>query len=163
MRLPTLVGRGGRAWEMLYNLKPTDPSDWGATLSSWFLNMPGAHPFWSWWLLSSIHLRPIEGCRPPVIRTPGASHEFLIIALNPKFPSPNVDQDVPETLHYLTPFDLEHQVVGIDDAQAKHITMLMVRACVDGRMSPDQDFRSRWQAMLNTTAEHYRTGRHSIS
>jgi hypothetical protein len=35
-----------------------------------------------------------------------------------------------------------------------------VQAIVNGRISPDQDFRSMWHQLLARTVEHFREGKH---
>ena len=165
MRSPDVVGTVGRAWEVRVQKRETPP-DWGGSLGTWILHVPWAHPAWSYYCLGVIHLRPIPGVRPAQIRVEGASHEFMIHAFDPDSPHSPPSPDISDETtwpSFLQPIDLAHQVVGLTDEQAARIGGLMVRMICDGRMSPDQDFRSVWRELLDGTAKHYREGRHPIS
>src|SRR6185436_14739660 len=77
-----LTGPAGAAW--IADLeKCRRERDHEATLWSALLRVPGAHPFWSWWLLTVLHLRDIPGVRPAHLQFEGAGHEFSIIAIDP--------------------------------------------------------------------------------
>ena len=129
----------------------------------WIVHAPGAHPFWTYWAVSIVHLRPIAGAKPPHKKFPGATHEFMILALNPDKPLPSLD--VPSTgkwpLYFLEPFDVVEQFEAATDAIANEIGELAVRAIVAGKASPDQDYRSWWAEAIRETAEHYRSGKHA--
>lgn len=160
VRQPDIVGAGAwHAWRVPLPEKPDVP-DWAATLSSFLLFCPGAHMGWSYWSTCLIHLRPIEGVRPAVIRTPGATHEIMTCALNPAH---GPDPDNPKTFAPLLPFDLEHQLRLDCDADAVAIHDLYVRHIMSGVASPDSDFCSYWERILSTTAAHYRAGMHGAS
>lgn len=160
MREPDIEGVAGKAWEVVR--PPGGPPAWQGGVASWVMNVPGAHPFWSWWTLNAVHLRPIEGVRPAFLRFPEATHEFLICALDPASYPPPVDVEPETCFAILQPIDLVHQVSGLDDGQAARVAALMMRAIVDGRMSPDQDYRSAWRRLIDGTAEHLRAGKHPL-
>lgn len=146
-----------RAWRM--QVTPRRP-DHQASIAAWLINGP-YHPFWRWWQLAIVHLRPIEGVKPAAIHRDGASHEIMILSIDPNHP-PDIDEleQGEGHLRYLTPPDLVHQVVGLTDEQACELVDLMIGPILDGQLSPDRDFRSRWEPILETTAEHLRYGTH---
>jgi hypothetical protein len=154
---PTLSGAFGRAWrwERFTGRTP----DQAATLALWVLNCPGAHPFWSWWVVSVIHLREISGVRPATITRPGATHELIVGALNPDKPVPD-PRDTDPRVQFLTPIDVIEQFEVRSDVEAALICELGVRCCCAGELSPDQDFRSLWSRRIQATAEDMRNGCH---
>jgi hypothetical protein len=111
------------------------------------------HPFWSQWVIACVSLADFPGAAPAKKHHPDNTHEFLIIAVDPK---QKLDPDVvPTTSGYmLQPIDLIHQVKLPDDKDAADILELMVRSICDGKMSPDQDYRSAWKEIINNTVAH---------
>src|SRR5205085_2875503 len=72
--------------ELPTDLPPTEGMpEQVATLAHWFVSAPAAHPVWPHYLLFCVHLRDVPGqSRPPFRRFPDASHELMLIALNPE-------------------------------------------------------------------------------
>lgn len=154
MREPDRSSPVAKAWRFQgQSAKP----DHSACLAQWLLNGP-FHPMWSWWAISVIHLRPIEGVRPAVLQYPEAEHELMIVSINPSCYPP--DPDGVESLALLQPLDLQYQFHGVGDDNAREICGLVIDAILDGRGSPDSDFRGFWKNSLDTTVEHYRDGTH---
>jgi hypothetical protein len=150
----------GRAWKVdlaTYRHKRVESQ---ATLACWILNCPGAHLLWSWWLLSVIHLRNIEGAKPANVRLPGATHEVIVASLNPDYPPPNPKAFGDEDIRILIPIDVTEQFTVGSDVEANEVCDLAAFACCAGTLSPDQDFRAAWSRHLQATAEHYRSGVH---
>lgn len=127
------------------------------------------HPFWNWWYVSIIHLRPIESAPPPHVHFPGATHEVLCLSLDPEprngrpaFPdlerieSGDVEHGLPG---FLQPADWVVQVVLPSDEEARRLGDLIARHICAGQ-SCDSDFRGYWERTLATTAEHLRLGGH---
>lgn len=162
-RQADIIGNRGRGWHI-----PISPvgqrgrPDADGTVIGWLLHAPGAHPFWNYYAIAVIHLRPIDGVRPPTIRVEGATHELMIIALNPEKPLPDLDAvgRGEASFEFLTPIDVVEQFSVRDDAEAARLGELAIRVCVDGLASPDQDWRSWWKRAIAETAEHFRAGRH---
>jgi hypothetical protein len=148
----------GRAW--LIDPLPRTP-DQAATVRAWLLRGPW-HPAWSAWHVAVVHLRPVEGAlRKPYLQFPDASHEFLILSLvSPPGSDLEPDPDDVDGWIMLSPADAVVQVAGITDEQAAAICDLMVQAILDGRASPDSDYRSFWEGAIAATAAHYRYGEH---
>lgn len=167
---PTEVGLYGRAWLTKHTSGQTPKPDWDASLAQWQLNVPKAHPFWSWWLVNLVHLRPIEGVRPAHKKYPEAEYEFLVMALDPdsnmaldpdsKIPDPDTVLADTVFYRYLMPPDFVHQFHGLDDTQAKELCKLAIRTVVRGGLSPDQDYRAIWKKVLMSTVEHMALGGH---
>ncbi len=161
-RAPDLEGPAARAW--LVAPPNGGPPDWSAGLGAWLVNAPGAHPFWAWWRVDVIHLRPITGVRPAHKGYPDAEFEFLIVALDPDKPLCEVDGDLNgPPCSFLTPIDVVEQFHGVTDQQASRICRDAVNAIAAGRLSPDQDYRAIWREVIRNTVACYASGRHEGS
>lgn len=126
----------------------------GATVGSWLLHVPRAHPVWDFYLLTGVHLRPAEGLPPPDKWEPGASHELLIAAINP-------DTDPRHTkppFSLLQPFNYVAQVADASDADVYVLVRHMARAAVCGHASPDSDWRSWWDKFVGFQMEELNNG-----
>lgn len=159
----TFRGVAGDAWrarvpEVGHRGRPS----FDATVGGFIVRAPGVHVFWDHYLVSVIHLRPIDGEKSPVIRRPGATHELIIAALNPERPLPPLDWTDDYSVSFLTPIDVEAQFVAANDAVADRILELSVRTIVDGLASPDQDWRAWWERSLEHTARHFADGTHGL-
>lgn len=153
MRDPDINGARWRAWRV--PVQPQNPDE-TASLACWLLHCPGAHPFWSYWTVSLIHLRPIEGgSRPAVKSYPHAEFELMVITIDPNH---QPDPDDSRSLHYLRPVDVSEQFHGITDAQAVELTKALVEHVCRGMLSPDSDWRARWREHIEATVEHMTTG-----
>jgi hypothetical protein len=156
-REPDVIGRW-RAWRVAVDRASPDwAPDHEADCGSWLVDAPGAHPFWWWYVVGCVHLRPMEGVKAPHVQFPGATHEILFCALSPEKPLPSLDDW--KGMAFLEPLDLVHQVIVPSDDDARNLTEMIVRHMVGGR-SPDSDWRSYWQTLINTSAEHLRLGGH---
>lgn len=146
--------------ERFTKIEPETPAQ-QATLAGWLINAPGQSPAWSHYLLSLIHLRPIDGAKPANIRIPGATHEIIVCALDPeKHPTVNVV----ESLCPLLPINAEAQFQVETDEQAIDLAEKCVTAVCNGFLPaepPFQDYgRRMWQESVTASAEHARTGGH---
>lgn len=137
--------------------------DHDATVGLFIVRVPGAHLCWDHWALSVIHLRPMPDVPPATKRFETATHEFMILALNPEQPLPALSVDSGWRLHWLSPIDVVEQFAARDDATADNILELAVRAVVDGHLSPDQDYRQVWTRALAHTAQHFADGTHRVN
>lgn len=84
----------------------------------------------------------------------------MILAFDPETP-PDPDNRGGDGAKILTPLDLVHQFNGVTDEQAERLCEGAVRLIVDGRMSPDQDYRSLWKEIIRNTVEHTVLGGHA--
>jgi hypothetical protein len=160
---PMFRGPGGAAWRVeLPAPGARQKRDWDGTLGIFLVHAPKAHPLWDHYALTMIHLRDIEGVKPPMIRVPGATHEFMIASLNPEQPLPSTRWHEGWHANWLTPIDVIEQFKASSDAVADRVLELAVEIIVDGRASPDQDWRPWWKQSIANTAAHYQAGTHDI-
>ena len=153
MRAPDIKTAFGQAWTLAKS------EDNPACVGHWLINVPGAHPFWEHWLVTVIALKDIPGVPPAHKRYPEAEYEFLIASINPEeCPHPE-----PDAAHYslLSPIDVIEQFHGVSERDAFRVGYGAVQAILHGRMSPDQDFRSMWHALIGNTVEHFKAGTHA--
>jgi len=110
-------------------------------------------------MLSAVHLRMIGGVKPAVIREPGATHEFMMMAMDPqKHPDPLK----PESWSYLRPANLAEQVKLRDDSAALMLLdwcatniaegRLWAEPALSGQVEPWRSFLRHWAA--ETPANH---------
>lgn len=160
MRPPDKEGQFGRAWKV----RPPSggPPDWQAHICQWFVDRPGAHPYWHHYLINVIHLRDIPGVKPASKHYPEAQYEFSIFSLDSD-KKPDLEHAEAEAHHHwplLTPPDCIVQVHGLDDQQAALLGEHAVHAiCVHGQ-SPDQDYRQWWTVAVKNDVEHIVLGGH---
>lgn len=153
MRTPDLVGTtNAQAWHMTEVVKRNaGPVVSHATLTSYLLHVPWAHPAWSYYLLSLIHLRDLPGIPPATKKYPDAAYELIIISLDPQFtPDPDIGK-----FHFLEPFDVVEQFHGVTDAQVIEMGEVFVQAILAGTISPDQDYRSHWTHMVAAAVQYF--------
>lgn len=147
-----IQGAAGTARELLVDRECSDPPDWRAHIGGWFIEAPGQSPAWQHYLLSAIHLRPIEGVKPAVIREPGATHEFLLLAMDP---ARNPHPENPDSWSYLRPYNLMQQVIASNDAAVAKILDGAARAVAEGRLwaePPLSGMFEPWRSYLQALA-----------
>lgn len=160
MRPPDFSGAGAwKAWRVRLAPKgKREKRDHDAGLGSWLLFCPGAHLCWSYWWITLIHLRPIEGVRPAVVTMPGAGWEMACWAQDPDAAP---DPDDVRTSKPLSPIDWVVQFGSVQsDEKAVAVAEAVVRAIMRGDVSPDSDFRSFWNKAIPDTAACIATGKH---
>lgn len=108
-----------------------------ATVGCWVVSCPWAHPIWRDYMVSVVHLRPLEGKPPAKLRFPAAEHELVVCALDPDHPAPRHAADV----HLLMPPNLVFQFRGLDDEKAAFVGERLTRVFAERRASPDTDHR----------------------
>ena len=88
-----------------------------------------AHPAWTRFLVSVIHLRPIIGVEPPVLHFPDAKYELVVSALDPR-PNPTpLDLDSIQPMH---PANVVVQFSCKDDHWAQVVAALVVQGILMG-------------------------------
>lgn len=159
---PTYVGLAGRAWLCEYSMPSTaseaDLATNESTLRQYLLHVPGAHPFWTWYFMAGITLRDVPGLSPANKQFEGATHELMVLSLDPGYPPPlpNGEYGKQGQLRPLMPPDHVVQTMHVNDEQFGEMTELFVRAVVDGKLSPDSDHREKWRSTMMSTTDHYR-------
>lgn len=150
---PTFSGQGGKAWRArLLPVGQRGKPDADATVGVFIVHQPRAHPFWDYWCVSLIHLREIDGTPIAHKDWPEATHEFMVMALQPGRPLPALDITPDWKPHYLTPFDLVRQVQVSSDVAALSLLGRFVQLTVSGHMALDSDFRSTNEQFLTREA-----------
>lgn len=161
MRAPELKGAHGRAWRG--DLDEGMRAKWPAALDLWLVHAPAAHPFWKYFIVSAVSLADAPNTPPAVVARPGATHELMVIALDPTFTPEQAwcsEGEERWSRFMLRPLNLAAQVVDLTDEQMNELAYLFVRACCYGQASPDDDHRGHNLALLDTTADHLRRGMH---
>lgn len=159
---PTYSGLVAKAWLCEYELPAvmdaTDRAAFEATLRQYIIHAPGAHPFWSWYYMAGISLRDIPGAEPAKRHFEGATHELMVMSLDPdkEAPRPNGKFGEHGTLAPLDPPDHVIQTMFVNDEQFGEIVDLFAKAVVNGGLSPDSDWRERWRQSMTYTVDHYR-------
>lgn len=176
---PDLAGPYGHAWDLLDQQRAAcpvqNPDD--ATLSWWIFHaVPTQHPAWEWYTISTVHLRNIEGqTRPPDLHFPAATHELLVLALNPEH-LPVVAGRLPP---WLEPPNACVQFPCAEDTNAISVTTDIATALCSGQLYVEEPGgniitsalgadgrqargRSRvWREIIDRTLEHIVTGGHA--
>ena len=155
-------GPAGRAVEVV--LPPAGKRgrpDIDATVADWFIRAPGQSPAWECYTLGVIHLRPIEGVKPAVVTLPGATHEVLVVALNPaREPTPT---DV-DSWEFLFPVNVCEQIHLPGDDEAVELARLCARAVVLGVLPAEPALAGAvepWRSSLIKTSAHLRGEEHA--
>lgn len=97
------------------------PPQSSSCLAQWRVDLPGAHPFWSAYLLSIVHLRFTHALPPAYLSYPEAAYEVTLMALDPRPPH-----------GYLTPANIVEQFHGLTDEQIPDLARLIAGALVHG-------------------------------
>lgn len=142
-REPDITGRAARAWQVTYD-RDGDPRV-DSHVGTWIIEGP-FHPFWSQWAMTIIELKEVEGMPPPNRKYPEADAEFLIVSLNPDHPA---ETTVNPQLRFLEPPDVAFQCDGLDREQLEALLRGCVDDVVEGRISPDSDYRQTWLELLS--------------
>lgn len=153
MRAPDYHGLTNiKAWR-LPNLTPQKP-DHTATLATFLIESPEGmfHAFWNRWALNVVHLRDIPGVKPATIYELGATHEIMIVSINPD--QPKIDPDAGQKIDWMSPPDVVQQFQVDNDRQAVRVGEMMIEAIVKGLASPDVDYRSFWKRQIPQLAAH---------
>lgn len=121
----TVKGPAGTATELRGPFKAS------AQVSLWFVHSPGDHPFWDSFMISIVHLRPLDENDKPHLEFPEAGYELVVAALDPsKSPRPN-DTDTWEILH---PINVKEQFTATDDAAVEKIGINLAVRAVNGQL-----------------------------
>ena len=145
---PTIEGIGGFAWDVLPFCNGDAMAVWPATLGYWLVTGPH-HPFWKWWGISVVHLRPLSDGSLAKKRYPEAEYEVMILALDPKrCPDPD-PRNASEGYPHLWPPDLCYQFHGVSDEEAAAYPKRIAELIVQGTLSPDSDFRRAWETLVD--------------
>jgi hypothetical protein len=142
---PVYTGIAGKAWVMdmaAYMVKHPD-SDARATLKSWIVNCPSAHPLWDNYMIALITLKDIPGIKPAQIRMQDATHEIIVGAIH-SYRVPTIDDSVSclSPMNYTGQFSIKN-----DDAAIERLDQT-IRLICDGRLNPDTDAVGQWNRLF---------------
>jgi hypothetical protein len=156
---PDRASDHGRAWECSHPDEATAP----AAVGTWLLNVPRAHPNWTHWMFGAISLDPGRGFDRRALQFAEATHEFLIVAMDPRhaLPSPKRWEDAV----YLDYPEVKYQTELPErngDHAARAILSLMVTAVLQRGMSPDGCNRDYWLKSISTSAYDIREGNRRV-
>lgn len=161
MRAPDMTGKQGpfnrtptQAWKCPIDPKRQDGS-LHATICHWIVK-GGFHSFWNTWQITVVHLRDLPGLPPAQKEFLDATHEFMIVALDPGKDVKTMINYDPDKLPYptpmLQPIDVAVQFHCHSDAQAADIGDIAAKAIMAGYASPDCDYRDWWNKTIPATA-----------
>lgn len=157
-----LLGPAGTATFLHLDKGTPDRREQDATLACWWLDCPGQSPFWRYYMLAVVHLRPIEGQEhEPIITMPHATHELMVVALDPE-PEPNPEDT--KTWRYLRPTNVVEQVQLPDDQAAVHLLHHAAQAVVSGVLWAEPPLSGQvepWRTSVLKTAAHLRGEEHA--
>ena len=144
---PYLQGPHGQAWKVdLAAIAAKRDNKPHASLVTWVVKAPWAHPVWHSYSINLIHLRPLLDFPPPTIHLSGATHEVIVFALDPAW-----KLNLQECAPYLLPANFVGQFVEPDDAFAARRVEQCVIDIVNGKLSPDTDFMQHWIARFSAS------------
>ena len=134
------------------------------TVCSWLITAPACHPLWSQYNLAVVRLRDgIPGFPPPVRQFDGATHEMLVITLNPEhgpYDENMARKYAAGNLPVLTPVNVAHQFEGTDD-EAEQLAAWAAWGVVNGYLEPESSngatrIRAGWKTSMVKTLAHIR-------
>ena len=135
---PDIIGQRGRAWAA--RLTPEIKVQWPAGLDTYLLHRPGAHPCWSWYVVTGCSLRDVPGVAPAPKHGPDMTHELIVFALDPAW-TPGPDWCSPGdgrwAKHWLKPANLICQGVAESDEQWCSMIRVLTEAFCRGDVSPE--------------------------
>lgn len=107
-----------------------------ACLGAVLIHRPDAHPAWSDYVVSIVHLRPIAGLPADYLAYPDSTHEILVLALDPDHVADPADR---KTIRPLNPANLVHQLRSFSDRAACAVFADFCELLNNGSLSPDTD------------------------
>lgn len=135
------------------------------TVAHWLLTAPTYHPLWSQYVLACVRLQDnAPGFAPPRRKFQGATHEVLVVALDPECGPYDTDKILgyadAGNMPYLTPVNIAEQFIATDDEMGR-LTELAAAGVVNGRLNPESAdaptrIREEWLTALTKTLAHIR-------
>lgn len=135
---------GGFAWTV--PMPPGNP----CALAHWFIEAPWAHPILSQYRLSLVHLREDPNYRPAHKYNDRATHEVMLLAIDPKT---RVTIGMNDTHDPIFPPIFVGQFHRSSDEEAADLVRKTVLQVIKRHLSPDTDNRIMWKGIFPYTAE----------
>lgn len=156
-----IEGPCGRAEPIRAEDRPND-QNMATTVCAWLITSPGWHPLWSQYLLSVIDLADHPNMAPATHHYPGATHELLVLALNPEH-GPYTPTS--ENVRHLTPVNIVHQFTATHE-EMRELAWLAARAVVHGGLNPETGdaptlIREQWLTACVKGLAHIRGEEHA--
>jgi hypothetical protein len=136
---PELIGDFGQAWQHDMHAIASTFAQRALTVASWIMQVPAAHPHWTYYWIGCVSLRDIADMPPAKVILDGATHEVMLYAVAPDHP-PAID--VAPVL--MAPANFHGQFIAGDDAAAAAKVRETIVEVLQGTLSPDTDFRREW-------------------
>lgn len=139
------------------------------TVDHWLITAPPYHPLWSQYVLCVVRLDDLPGWPAPYRQFEGATHELIVVTLNPEHGPYDVDKMAgyanAAKLPILTPVNIAHQLTASDD-ELREVAALAAWAVVNGHLNPEtadapERIRRAWLASLTKTLAHIRGEAHA--
>lgn len=143
-------------------MRPIDHAANPAALVCWIITAPMYHPAWSQYALSVVTLNNVPGLPPAHLKFPGATHELLVLAIDPTRGPVTATQD---QIVYLQPVNISMQFEATDD-EMRDLASLLVQAVVHGLLDPEtsngpETIREYWLTSAVKTLAHLRGEEHA--
>jgi len=114
------------------------------TLAQWIIEARWAHPFWHSYVLTLVHLRPIEGFEPAIIHVPNAQYEFTLFALQPDQDRAAMVREANAIRFRLEPCNFMAQFWEVNDEAAIQRIAETIDLVLAAKLNPDTDGRQCW-------------------
>lgn len=139
------------------------PSTAPATLLWWLITAPAYHPLWSQYVLAVVTLEDRPGMPPATLQFPGATHELIVLAVDPGNPPTRANDG--QGFPYLTPVNIAHQFTATDD-EMRELAELACAGVVNGLLNPETAdaptrIREEWLSSCVRTLAHMRGEEHA--
>lgn len=158
------AGVAGRAWLLPVDAAVPNASE---SVAAYLITAPGYHPAWSQYRLDAIRLREVPGLGPPLLRFAGATHEIMVVALDPEHGLWTPERVVAAQHHtpMLMPVNIAEQFEAADD-EMRPLADLLVQAVVHGMLNPETSdgpsrVRRQWLTCAVKTLAHIRGETHA--
>lgn len=164
---PSVTEHTGRAGSAC--LLPVGPEVPNATesVAAYLITAPCYHPLWSQYRLDVIRLRDMPDMPPPVLKFQGATHEIMVMTLNPEHGPWTADLVVAAQHHtpFLTPINVAEQFEATDE-EMRAVADLLVQSVVHGILTPESAdapslIRRQWLTVAVKTLAHLRGEPHA--
>lgn len=136
------------------------------TTTWWLLTAPAFHPLWSQYCICVVRLDDnVAGFPPPKRQFDGATHEFIVMALEPGTAAHTVESMQAGPLRWLEPINIVEQFTATDD-EMRELAHLAAWGVVHWALSPEVSdaparIRETWLASLVRTLAHIRGEEHT--
>lgn len=145
---PTKVGACGAAWRVpVESVEGGTKDQQAATVAIWVVFAPGANIMWSYYVVCCVNLRGDVDGVPPKVAQDGATHEVIVLALDPRT-TPNLKRPASTMLRPMN-FVGQWRVgtrpnpVDLDRAAEAKIAGV-IDEILAGTLSPDTDHIRAW-------------------